>query len=89
MLTFEEKIIYLENSLNKTEGNYYDNFKEEIVVFFDEFNVKNERLIFLNNFVSFTEIDNWVEKISSRIVLKFDEESEQINDFIYDFIENG
>ena len=30
-----------------------------------------------------------VEKISSRIVLKFDEESEQINDFIYDFIENG
>lgn len=89
MLTFEEKIIYLENSLSKTERNYYDNFKEDIIVFFDEFNVKNERLNFLNNFVSFTEIDNWVEKISSRIVLKFDEESEQINDFIYDFIENG
>ncbi len=89
MLTFEEKIIYLENSLSKTEGNYYDNFKEDIIVFFDEFNVKNERLNFLNNFVSFTEIDNWVKKISSRIVLKFDEESEQINDFIYDFVENG
>ncbi|CAM3593308.1 hypothetical protein ABF179_002335 [Flavobacterium psychrophilum] len=89
MLTFEEKIIYLENSLNKTEGNYYDNFKEDIVIYFDEFTTKNERLIFLNNFVSFTEIDNWVEKISSRIVLKFDEECEQINDFIYDFIENG
>jgi hypothetical protein len=89
MLTFEEKIIYLENSLNKTEGNHYDNFKEDIVVYFDEFNTKNERLNFLNNFISFTEIDNWVEKISSRIVLKFDEESEQINDFIYDFIENG
>lgn len=89
MLTFEEKIIYLENRLSKTEGNYYDNFKEDIVIFFDEFNVKNERLNFLNNFVSSTEIDNWVEKISSRIVLKFDEESEQINDFIYDFIENG
>ncbi|EOG6917069.1 hypothetical protein ACLH3W_002299, partial [Flavobacterium psychrophilum] len=57
--------------------------------FFDEFNVKNERLFFLTNFVSFTEIDNWLEKISSRIVLKFDEECEQINDFIYDFIENG
>lgn len=89
MLTFEEKIIYLENSLNKTEGNYYANFKEDIVIYFDEFTTKNERLIFLNNFVSFTEIDNWVEKISSRIVLKFDEECEQINDFIYDFIENG
>jgi DNA mismatch repair ATPase MutS len=89
MLTFEEKIIYLENSLNKTEGNYYDNFKEDIIIYFDEFNTKNERLNFLNFFVSFTEIDNWVEKISSRFVLKFDEESEQINDFIYDFIENG
>lgn len=33
MLTFEEKIIYLENRLSKTEGNYYDNFKEDIVVF--------------------------------------------------------
>ncbi|EKT2070455.1 hypothetical protein O8E88_002283 [Flavobacterium psychrophilum] len=75
--------------MNKTEGNYYDNFKEDIVIYFDEFTTKNERLIFLNNFVSFTEIDNWVEKISSRIVLKFDEECEQINDFIYDFIENG
>jgi hypothetical protein len=89
MLTFEEKIIYLENSLNKTEGNYYDNFKEDIVIFFDEFSTKNDRLNFLNNFVSFNEIDKWVEKISSRIVLKFDEESEQINDFIYDFMENG
>ncbi|WP_269225123.1 hypothetical protein [Flavobacterium eburneipallidum] len=89
MLTFEEKIIYLENSLNKTEGNYYDNFKEDIVIYFDEFNTKNKRLNFLNNFISFTEIDNWVEKISSRIVLKFDKESEQINYFIYDFIENG
>ena len=89
MLTFEEKIIYLENSLNKTEGNYYDNFKEDIIIYFNEFNTKNERLYFLNNFSSLTEIENWVEKISSRIVLKFDEESEQINDFIYDFIENG
>jgi len=89
MLTFEEKIIYLENSLNKTEGNYYDNFREDIVIYFDEFNTENERLNFLNNFISLNEIENWVEKISSRIVLKFDEESEQINDFIYDFIENG
>ena len=89
MLTFEEKIIYLENILNKTEGNHYDNFKEDIVIYFDEFNTKNERLNFLNNFISLTEIENWVEKISSRIVLKFDEESEQINDFIYDYIVNG
>jgi hypothetical protein len=89
MLTSEEKIIYFENSLNKTEENYYDNFKEDILIFIDDFSIKNERLKFLNNFVSFIEIDNWIEKLLSRIVLKFDGESEQINDFIYDFIEKG
>ncbi len=89
MLTFEEKIIYLENSLNKTEGNYYDNFKEDILMFIDEFNTKNELLKFLNNLVSFVEIDNWTGRLLSRIVLKFDEENEQINDFIFDFIENS
>jgi hypothetical protein len=89
MLTFEEKIKYFENSLNKTEENYYDNFRDEIIIFFDEFSVKNERLKFLNSFYSYTEIDNWIKKLSSRIVLKFDEESEQINDFIYDFLVNG
>ncbi|MEY3501820.1 MAG: hypothetical protein RL308_3493, partial [Bacteroidota bacterium] len=57
--------------------------------FIDDFSIKNERLKFLNNFVSFIEIDNWIEKLLSRIVLKFDGESEQINDFIYDFIEKG
>jgi hypothetical protein len=89
MLNFEEKIIYLKNSLSKTEGNYYDNFKEDIVIFFDDFNIKNNRLIFLHDFVSFTEIDNWVNKILSKIVLKFDENSEQLNDFINEFIEKG
>jgi len=89
MLSFEEKIIYLENSLNKTEENYADSFKEDIICFIEEFYVKNERLQFLNYLVSFEEIDYWIEKLSSRIVLKFDYESEQINDFIYDFIENG
>ena len=45
--------------------------------------------MFLNNLISLNEINNWIENLVSRIVLKFDEESEQINDFIYDYIENG
>lgn len=87
MLTFEEKILYFENSLNKTEGNYYDNFKQDIIIFIDEFNSKNNRLQLLNNLASFEEIDAWIERLCSRIILKFDSENEQINDFIYDFIE--
>ena len=89
MVSFQEKISYLESSLNKIKENYSDNFKEDIIMVIENFNIENEILQFLNNFVSFIEIDIWIEKLLSRIVLKFDEESEQINDFIYDFIENG
>ena len=88
MLSFEEKISYFENSLNKTEENYADSFKEDIILFIDVFTRENDLLNFLNNLNSFEEIENWINKLTSRIVLKFDSKSEQINDFIYDFIEN-
>ena len=44
MLTFDEKILYFEKSLNKTEANYYDNFKQDIIIFIDNFNPKNSYL---------------------------------------------
>lgn len=89
MLSLEEKITYFQSVLHNSEENYAESFKSDIVVFIDEFNVKNKRLQFLKNLRSCEEIDNWIVKLTSRIVLKFDPESEQINDFIYDFIENG
>ena len=89
MLTFEEKISYFENSLNKTEENYADSFKEDIRLFIDVFTRENNLLNFLNKLDSFEEIVNWINKLSSRIVLKFYSKSEQINDFIYDYIVLG
>ena len=44
---------------------------------------------FLNNFKTYIEIEDWVDKLTSRIVLKFEEENEQLQDFIYDYIKNG
>lgn len=89
MLSFKEKIIYLENSLTKIEENYADSFRVDIHIFFDIFDSKNKLLSFLNKLESFEEIENWINKLTSRIVLKFDSECEQINDFINDFIELG
>lgn len=89
MLTYEEKISHLKNSLCKTEENYADSFKEDITIFIGEFDVKNEKLHFLSDLISFEEIEKWIEKLTSRIVLKFDSESEQINDFIHDYFEFG
>jgi hypothetical protein len=87
MLTYEEKISHFENSLHKLDGNYSDNIKQDIIVYFNEFNPENKRLYLLKKINSFDEIDIWIERLTSRIILKFDSESEQINDFIYDFIE--
>jgi len=35
---------------------------------------------------SFVEIEDWVDRLTSRIVLKFDEDTEQLNDFITDYL---
>ena len=89
MLTFEEKISFLENYLIEKDVNNSDSISDDILIFFDEFNSENERLNFLKKIFSFKEIEIWIEKLISRISLKFDSESEQINDFIYDFLELG
>lgn len=89
MPTLSEKISYLEECLNKPEQNYADSFKADIIDFFDSFEIENKDLIFLSAMDSYEEIENWITKLTSRIVLKFDEESESINDFIVDYIKLG
>jgi len=89
MLSFTQKINYLESCLTKPIENYADSFKEDIVMFIDDFNDQNKLLFFLNKFNSTKEIDEWLQNLCSRIILRFDSESEQINDFIYDYIQNN
>jgi tRNA-dihydrouridine synthase len=89
MLSFKEKIHYLESYLAQPNENYTDSFKEEISMFIDDFTDTNNFLHFLNKLNSFEEIENWVEKLCSRILLKFDSKGEEINDFIYDYIQLG
>ncbi|CAD0003504.1 hypothetical protein [Flavobacterium chungangense] len=86
MLSLDEKIQYLENYLTMTTKNYADTFKEDIVMFLDDFTSKNELLLFLNKLNSFVDIENWADNLCSKIVLKFDYETEHINDFIFDYI---
>lgn len=87
MLSLNEKINYLENYLSQASENYADSFKEDIVIFLDDFTDQNELLSFLNDINSLEEIENWVDNLCSRIILKFDSEGEEINDFIYDYIQ--
>lgn len=89
MLTLTEKISHLEKFLNQAEENYADSFKADIIDYFDSFEIDNKVLSFLLAMDTFEEIENWITKLTSRIVLKFDEESESINDFIGDYIKMG
>ena len=89
-MTLLEKIEYIEQLLSQTEENYADTFKADITMFFDDdFSEENSQLQFLNNLSSKQEIENWVEKLTSRFIMKFDSGFETENDFICDYLENG
>jgi hypothetical protein len=87
MLTFQEKIRLLENSLNKIDENYADSFRTEIIYFIDKFNSENQLLYFLKNLNTNYEIENWISKLTSRIVMKEDEL--EVNEIINDYFEFG
>jgi hypothetical protein len=87
MLNFEEKISYLEKVLNKTMENYADSFLPEIAIYFNEFNSDNPKLFFLKEINTHKEIDIWIKKLTSRIVMK--EGGFQTNEIIDDYIEFG
>mgnify|MGYP003592745904 CR=1 FL=1 len=83
MLSFNDKISILENYLLQIDDNYADSFKTDIIIFLGEFKTQNSNLNFLNNLSSNTEIENWVNNLTSKIVLKFNADEEELSDFIF------
>ena len=77
MLGFDEKIDYLKEVLGVVDNdNYADSFKVDISLFIGDFDTLNPKMIFLNKLSSRVEIDGWIDKLTSRIVMKFDEDNE-------------
>ena len=88
-MTLLKKIEYIKQLLSQTEENYADTFKADITMFFDDdFSEENSQLQFLDNLSSKQEIENWIEKLTSRFVIKFNSGFETENDFIYNYLEN-
>jgi len=87
-MTRSEKAEILKNCLSGSPENYRDTFKTDMYLFFDEdFTMDNPFLKFLDSFENRNEIENWVDVVASQIVLKFDEEFEEVGDFIGEFIQ--
>ena len=87
VMTRSEKAEILKNYLSQEPENYRDTFKTDMYLFFNEdFTKDNPLLTFLDSFENKNEIENWVDVVASQIVLKFDEEFEEVGDFIGEFI---
>ncbi|WP_395043703.1 hypothetical protein [Flavobacterium sp.] len=86
-MTLNQKFQHLENFLYQEEQNYADSFKTDIAFYFDEdFSEENQQLSFLNNLNSKKEIETFINNLTSKFVLKFDENQEAENDFIDNYI---
>lgn len=84
MLNFEEKIEILKEYLSEIKDNYADSFKTDIMLYFNDFeDVNSEDFKFLSELKSKEDIYKWVDKLTSKIVMKFNEDEEQISDFIF------
>jgi hypothetical protein len=89
MITKAEKIAHLETCLCDVGESYADSFKTDIVIVLGEFSPSNPMLDFLDGLTSQEQITEWVNRLTSRIVMKFDEDSEQLGEFIQDYVANG
>lgn len=79
-----DKIKILKDYLIDIKDNYADSFKTDIFLYFNEFDdIQNIDFKFLNELNSKEDIHNWVDNLTSKIVMKFNEDEEQLSEFIF------
>jgi len=89
-MALTKKIEVLENYLAQPSQICRVMFKTDIYLFFNkEFTPKNSSLNFLNILDTQTKIEKWVDHVTSRVVLKFDEGEELLGLFIDAFVEHN
>jgi len=88
MLSFEDKIDLL-NKYLLIEETYADSFKGEIWCIIGNFEKGNLMLKFLERLSDQEDIYQFINRLTSRIVLKYDPALESLGDFFWDYVENG
>lgn len=87
MLSINFKIeILKKHLLDIKDANYADSFKTDILFYFNEFiDIKNSdiRLNFLQNLNSEEDIHDWIDRLTSKIVMKYNKDEMELSDFIY------
>lgn len=87
MLKLKDKIEILKTYLYDIKDNYADSFKTDILFYFNEFeDIQNMDFRFLNELHAIESIHLWVDNLTSNIVMKYNEDEEQLSDFIFLYI---
>lgn len=76
MITFTEKIQTLKSCLETTDNSYADSFKADMLCYFKEFSPADPKLDFLQDLDFEEEIVGWVNRLTSLMMMKFEEEEE-------------
>lgn len=86
-MTLLQKIQHLENYLKQFKNSYSDNFKADILLYFNEdFTEENSQFAFLKELNSKEAIEQKVDFLLSQFVLKFDDDQESEDDFIHYYL---
>ena len=84
MLELSDKINILKDYLDEIGDTHVDSFKTDIVFYFNDFEDEQScDFQFLNRLDSKEEIHSVIDHFISKIALKFDEDEEQLSDFIF------
>lgn len=84
MLTYDQKIQALKNCLEDVGDSYADSFKTDILFYFNDFDPADQKLAFLHDLDFEEEIVGWVNRITSLIVMKYEEEEEGLGEFVWE-----
>jgi hypothetical protein len=83
-MNFQEKLLTLEHILQEPAENYADSFKADIGLQLEGFSPEQSDKLFLRKQADADEIRNWVDTLTSRIVMH--EDDEDVNEIIQDYI---
>jgi len=84
MLDLQQKTSILEKILQEPPQNYADGFKEDILNCLEGLNTETVHSMFLSKQDTEEDIRQWVDKLTSRIVMH--EHEDGIDNIIWDYI---
>ena len=86
-MTLVQKTTLLKQLLELPQENYADSFKTDVSICLENYASEELEKLFLSKISNETELRNWIDKLTSRIVMH--EEDDNASEIIHDYISGG